>query len=394
MHGPSPVLHSPAYFQNPYPTWKWLRENDPVHRFLFPGTDVPVWLVTRYDDVRAILEDPRFSNDPDNASRQFQDAGLGFSMLKTIILSDPPDHTRLRKLAMKPFTPRNTEKWRSVTEDVVDGLLDEAAGRGEMDVVRDFAAIVPAEVLGRILGVGMDRRKQVLANLQEAFSGDPERIRKSSEWLLDNARELVAYKRANPGDDLTTQLIEAREGSDRLGEAELVALVQQLVAAGIDTTQNLIANATLALLDHPDQLAILREDTSIMPQAVEEFLRYDGAAVVSFMRFAMHDLEFGGVELPAGAAVWPALQSANHDHDHFPEPDRLDLSRTAVRHVGMGHGLHNCMGAALARLEVRIAMSALLSRFPSLALAVSRSELCYQPDMFVRRLKSLPVRLS
>ncbi|MBE3016049.1 cytochrome P450 [Microbispora sp. NEAU-D428] len=395
MRGPSPALYSPEFFQNPYPTWAWLRENDPVHQFAFPGTDVPVWLVTRYADVLALLADPRVSSNPDNADQRFKEAGLGFSALGMVPgLSDPPDHTRLRRLAMKAFTPRNVEIWRTFVRDTVHSLLDKAEARGETDVVQDFAGVLTAEVTGQILGMKPDLRQDLAEHMNGVLSNVPERVQESGKWLLDNAREVVAFKRTHPGDDLTSRLIAARDGADRLSEEELVAWVSALIFGGHDTTKNLIGNATLALLDHPDQFALLRDDLSITPQAVEEFLRYESPVTMSSWRFVTSDLKVAGVELPVGAAVLPATLSANHDPDRFPDPDRLDLSRTDVRHLAFAHGVHNCIGAALARMEAQIAMSALVGRFPELTLAVPRSDLRYRAIMFARQLESLPVRLS
>ncbi|MBE3014790.1 cytochrome P450 [Microbispora sp. NEAU-D428] len=393
MNGPSPALYTPEFFQDPYPALTWLRRHDPVHEFVFPGTDVPVYLVTRYADVLALLQDARFSNDYANAGRQFLAAGLGFAPLgRNVLMADPPDHTRLRKLAMKAFTPRNVEIWRGVVEEMVDDILCSVGARGEMDVVNDLATVIPADVIGRILGMDADRREGLSEQMKGVASGVPGRVRESLETVLDYTRELVAAKRAHPMDDLTSHLIETRDGSDRLDEAELVTMVATLIVAGFETTQNLIANAVLALLDHPEQLELLRKDLSIVPQAVEELLRYAGALAVSGWRFATHDLEFAGAALPAGAAVLGGLLSANRDPERFADPDRLDLSRRDVRHIGFGHGLHNCLGAALARLEVRIVLSMLISRFPEWELTVTRSHIRYEANIFSRRPESLPVR--
>ncbi|MBE3016357.1 cytochrome P450, partial [Microbispora sp. NEAU-D428] len=326
------------------------------------------------------------------AGREFKEAGLALTVFgRNVALADPPDHMRLRKLAMKAFTPRNVETWRVTVHDAVHRLLDKAVPRGEMDVVKDFASVIPAEAIGGILGVRADQRLDVLRHVEAVVSAIPERIRDSSQWLMNHARELVAFKRAHPADDLTSRLIETRDGGDRLDETELVAMVQLLIFTGYDTTRHLISNAALALLDHPDQLAILRQDLSLMPQAVEEFLRYEGSLAASVTRFAKQDLELAGVELPAGAAVWGMLMSANRDPERFPDPDRLDLARQDVRHLGLGHGLHNCMGAALARMQAHVAIAALVSRLPGLALTVPRDGLRYQPSMVSRSLQSLPV---
>ncbi|WP_221890849.1 cytochrome P450 [Microbispora sp. KK1-11] len=352
-------------------------------------------MVTRYDDVRDLLADSRFSTDADFASAEFHGAGLGWSPVgKIMAVADPPNHTRLRKLAAKSFTPRNVRIWREVLSEEIGVLLDSLEGRSEFDVVSDFAPEIPARALGRILGFEVHRHEYVAANAQAINSGDPERIPDAAKALLNLAEELIEIRRQAPGDDLITHLIAAREGEDRLSEDELVAMIANLVLGGYDTTQTFLANAILALLDHPHQQEVLRDDPGIASSAVEEFLRYEGSLTTLNWRFAKHELELAGTGLPAGAPVLAGVMSANRDASRFPDPDRLDLTRKDVRHLGLGHGIHNCIGAAMARLVAELAIPALVTRFPTISLAVPRSEINYRPSFFVRSIEALPLTVG
>ncbi|MDO0939329.1 cytochrome P450 [Streptomyces sp. DG2A-72] len=398
-----PPLFTGEYFQNPYPAFTWLRENSPVHPLTFPVGNLPMWLVTRYEDVRAILGDHnRFSSDaPRWATEDFKKAGMAFGTGTVIeqILSvlDPPDHTRVRKLAMGAFTPRRTATWKEPTEQIVQSALDRMQRMEQPDVM-EFASIVPAEVIGRVLGIPLDRFKEILHAIERALHVDPEHTDESTkayQEIVDYGREVITEKRRNPGDDLTTTFIDARDGDDRLDEDELVALVALMIMVGLDTTRNLIGSGVLALLDHPDQRDLLRAEPQLADTAVEEFLRYDGALTVALIRFTKEDVEVAGTRIPAGSTVIAALQSANRDPAYFAHPDRLDITRNGdARHLGLGHGLHNCLGAALARLETRIAVPAVFERFPDLSLAVPRSDLRYGESWLLRSLESLPVHLN
>ncbi|WP_202610676.1 cytochrome P450 family protein [Herbidospora solisilvae] len=359
-----------------------------------------MWAVSRFQDVRALLTDPRFGCGYDHAGADFQAAGLGIGrgteLEEALALSDPPQHTRLRRLTAKMFTSRQMSKWSGITERTADRLLDGLRDRDRIDLVRDYAALVPCEVISAILGIPFERRDFVLGLTSTIFATDPEvavRAPQAAETLIGYARELIAGKRRRPGDDVTSELIAAREDGDRLSENELVAMVTSFVIGGFDTTQNLIANAALALLDHPDQRRALLSRPDLAGQATEEFLRYDGAFLTALWRFPLEDLDFDGTWLPAGAPVFPLIASANRDPAQFTEPDRLDITRGGPRHVGLGHGIHACLGAALARLEGQVAIPRLFAAFPELSLAVARDELTYRPSFLVRALTSLPVTL-
>ncbi|MEV5432629.1 cytochrome P450 [Streptomyces sp. NPDC052701] len=399
---PPAPLFSADYFQNPYPTFAWLREHSPVHEFRFPAGNVRTWIVTRYDDVKAVLADPRFSSEGGTwGNAEFKEAGLvsgaGSVLEKAVTVVDPPAHTRLRRLAMSTFTPRRIAQWRQTVERVVASALDSCAARGEFDVMDDYAGPVSSAVMGEILGLRIERHRELVDALAQAFPSDAARMDQAPEGfarICGYAEDLVALKRRSPADDLTSALIHARQDEDQLSEEELVAMVAAMILAGSDTVRAFVGNAVLALLDHPDQSRLLRERPDLEAGAFEELLRYEGPLTTALFRVTTEELELAGTVLPAGAPVIAALLSANRDPRQFSDPDRLDLTRSGSRHVGFGHGLHNCLGAALARLEGQLAIPALLRRFPSLTLAVPRGELRHIENWAMRRLVRLPVHAA
>ncbi|MFI8404599.1 cytochrome P450 [Streptomyces sp. NPDC085463] len=400
----APVLFDSAYYQDPYTVYDRLRVHDHIHRFRFPVGDVPMIFLSRYDDVKRLLSDQRFSNDGAVwGSEEFKRSGMIFGadtlIGRILTVLDPPDHTRVRKLAMGAFTPRRAATWKEPVERIVTESLDRLAASENPDVM-DFASRIPADVTGEILGFPLKRFGDMLHAIERAFHADPSNpdndaeVAAAFEEIVVYGRELIVEKRRNPGDDLTSLFIHARDGEDRLTEDELVSMVAVMIMAGIDTTRNLIGSAVLALLDHPDQRRLLVERPEHVPGAVEEFLRYDGAFTVGLFRLAKEDLELDGVPVPAGTPVVAGLQAANYDPEKFTDPRRLDITRTGtVRHLALGHGLHNCMGAALARLETGIAVPALLRRFPDLRLAVPREEIRFEENWLLRSLPALPVAL-
>ncbi|WEH14808.1 cytochrome P450 [Streptomyces sp. VNUA24] len=394
-----PALFSPAYYQNPHPTLAWLRDHSPVHEFPFPVGEVRTWMVTRYDDVRAVLADSRFSAETGAwAGDDFREAGLvsaaGTILERGIAVIDPPDHTRLRRLAMSAFTTRRIEQWRDTVRSVVDRVLEDCARRGTFDVMDDYAGEVSAGVLSAILGFRIERHRELVTALNEAFPSDPalmHRVPAAFGRICEYAGELVEDKRRHPADDLTSALIQARDEENRLDGDELTGLVAAFIMGGSDTVRGFIGNAVLALLDHPGETARLRAKPGLARSAMEELLRYEGALHTALFRVTTEPVELSGVKLPAGAPVIAGLLAANRDPRRFAEPDRLRLTGESPRHVGFGHGLHNCIGAALARMEGEIAVPALVTRFPGLALALPRDQVRYIENWAIRRLTSLPV---
>ncbi|MBB2910700.1 cytochrome P450 [Streptosporangium becharense] len=362
----------------------------------FPG--VRVWLVTRYEDVRALYNDPRMSVNQETANTDFHTAGMaygaGTEMGHSLLFKDPPDHTRMRTLASKVFSARRIAGWRDTVERITDQLLDDVAPHQRVDLLGVFCYPLPIMVIGEVLGIpGNDHRKLrqwmdplVGLSREEALAG--------TKSLMAYVREIITVKRADPSDDVISALIAARDGDRKLTEDELVGNVFGLISAGFETTANLIGNGVLALLDHPDQLRLLRENPPLMDSAMEEILRYDGPTATTIFRFPTEDVRVGGVVIPAGEPILMALGAANRDPEVFDDPDALDIRRGDNAHISFGRGIHHCLGAALARLEGKTALRTLLRRYPDISLAVSRQQIRYKPAVIVRGLEELPVVLQ
>ena len=384
----------PEFVADPYPTYRRLRTDDPVHQ-----NPLGFWVLTRYEDVMATLRDARAVKEPIAAfvAARFGAAvpAIGFSMLDR----DPPDHTRLRGLVSKAFTPKMVERLRSEVQAIVDGLLDAVEGAGTMDLIEQFAYPLPVTVICQMLGVpvkdrerfkqwGLDIARGLDAIMLPPDSEVARRSVASRQALTAYFRELIAERRATPRADVLSDLIAAEEAGDRLSEAELLATCMLLLIAGHETTVNLIGNGTLALLRHPDQLRLLRERPGLIGTAVEELLRFDGP-VQRTARIPSEDITIDGRTIPKGELVMPFIGAADRDPAQFPEPDRLDITRTDNRHVAFGLGIHFCLGAPLARVEGQIAINTLLRRMPRLALATERP--VFRQSLTLRGLESLEV---
>ncbi|MEC4018170.1 cytochrome P450 family protein [Streptomyces sp. H27-D2] len=413
---------------DPYPWYEKLRAQGPVHRVRTPDAG-ELWLVVGHEASRSALTDDRLSKDWQFAN--ITDTTSGAAINANMLEADPPEHTRLRRLVAKEFTSRRVEALRPRVREIAEELLDamsagSATGGGvaadsggaaaglvpgartpgartfgsrapearRADLVDAFCFPLPMTVICELLGVpSLDR---------EAFRGWSNEIvaRTSPEAEAEAVREMGAYlveliedKRCSPGEDLISALIRTMdEDGDRLSSDELVGMAFLLLVAGHETTVNLISNTVRALLQHPEQLAALRADMSLVDGAVEETLRYDGPVETSTYRFAREPVEIGGTTIPAGEAVLVALASAGRDPNRFPDPDRFDIRRPAQGHVAFGHGLHFCLGAPLARMEARIAVRALLERCPELALDLDPAELEWVPGMLMRGVRRLPIR--
>jgi cytochrome P450 len=369
----------PGYLEDPYTTFAQLREHDPVHL-----TPFGVWYVSRYEDVVRLTRDPSMSVDDTNAKPTMLDAlrdeVLGEERVQrnlSMLDRDPPDHTRLRRLVSRAFTPKRIAELRSRIQQLVDAKLDKAAEAGEMELVADLAFPLPFDVISEMLGLPDTDRDQirewsgvVVRGLEPVADADLLRaIEAAGQNLTQLVTELIEWKRSNPDDRILTHLIEAEEGGDVLSDEELVAQVLLLFIAGHETTVNLIGNGTLALLRNPDQTALLRDDPDLIGNAVEEFLRYD-APVQMTRRITVDDIELRGRTIEAGSFTVLALASANRDEDHFgPTAANLDLRRAnAGEHLSCG-GVHFCLGAALARMEAQVAIGSLVQRFPNLTAA-------------------------
>ncbi|MGI5399735.1 cytochrome P450 family protein [Streptomyces sp. CA-135486] len=380
---------------DPYVVYARLREAGPVHRIA--GTDgLPAWLVTRYDDVRQALADPRLSLDKRNAAPGgYRGMALPPALDANLLNMDPPDHTRIRRLVSQAFTPRRVAQLREPIRKTADQLLDAIAPHGRADLIASYAAPLPINVICDLLGVAPEDRRDFRAWTDALVAPDPaepSRAKEAVGAMLAFFTELIARKRAEPADDLLSAMIAVRDEEDRLSEDELMSLAFVILFGGYENTVHLIGNATLALLSHPDQLAALRADPGRLGGAVEEFARYDGPAPLAIRRFPVEDITIGGVTIPAGETVLLSLAAAHRDPQRFTDPDRLDIGRDATGHLALGHGIHYCLGAPLARMETEIALAALLERFPRLDLDVPYGELRWRPSLRARGLLSLPVR--
>ena len=394
------------------PRYAQLRTDEPMSRIRLPYGE-EAWLAVRHSDVRTVLGDIRFGRAP--AVERDEPRLTPRQQYTGMLTLDPPDHTRLRRLVAKAFTARRVEQLRPRAQEIADGLVDEMVKIGPpADLVEHFATPLPIQVICELLGIpyaDRDRFHVWSESIVSTTSLPLEKIEEYRNSLFGYIAELVAQRRREPIDDLLGALVRARDenqdryddsGSARLGprrdpepslsETELVELAGGLLAAGHETTVTQIPNFMYVLLQYPEQLAQLRADPSLIPAAVEELLRYVPLGVgSSFARYAKEDVEVGGVLVRAGEPVLGSLSSANRDGEVFTDPDRLDFGREDNPHMGFGHGVHHCVGAQLARMELQVAVGTLIGRFPGLRLAVPEPELPWKRGLLVRGLLSMPV---
>jgi len=399
-------LANPALLANPYPFYALVRQSSPVLRVPLPvETGAGVWLLTRHAEVDLALRDRRFSVDRMRADaarlnqERLPDVFLsGPGALRPMLVMDPPDHTRVRGLVSKAFTPRRVAALEERIRKLVGELLDQALARGpELDVIRDLGEPLPAIVIAELLGLPPEDHRAfkqwstaMIETVPQVPLGGGKDLSEKVEVILHYLRGAIAERRRAPGDDLISGMIEAQEERDALSDRELLATSFLLLVAGHETTTNLIGNGSLALLRNPDQLARLRAEPGLMENAVEELLRYD-SPVQGTVRVTTEEVELGGQRVPANALVICGIGAANRDPAVHPDPDRLDLGRSGIRHLSFGLGAHFCLGAALARLEGRAAFEALLERCPDLRLVQPEGPFEYRANFVLRGLKSLPV---
>ncbi|MEU4659736.1 cytochrome P450 [Streptomyces sp. NPDC023723] len=391
---------------DPYPEYACLRAKEPV-RHVLEGEGLYGVLVTRDEDVRTLLSDPRMSKDPRTAPADWQEAGRGRPLedrtgLGTHLLTtDGAEHARLRRLVSTAFTARRIEGLRGQVQRITDGLLDEIVPRGRVDLVTEFGFPLAITVICELLGVPA-ADQEVFRRWTKDFrrwtnktaddpSGEAGARPVGLRDLLGYLTELVARRRREPADGLVDALIAARDAGDRLDETELLSMLSLLLVGGFETTVNLIGNGILTLLRHPGQLALLRERPELLDSALEEMIRYDGSFETATWRFPLEPVEIAGTRIEKGYPVLLSLASANRDPARFTAPDRFDVTRAENGHVGFGRGAHFCLGAPLARLETRIAFEALLRRLPGLALAVPVGQLRWMRSLTIRGLEALPV---
>ncbi|MGW3008631.1 cytochrome P450 family protein [Streptomyces sp. NPDC001219] len=381
---------------DPYPYYAKLRAQGPVHRVRLPYGQEG-WLVVGHRAARAALSDARLNKDWRKTGLQ-NDAGEESALWTSMLDADPPHHTRLRKLVAKEFTSRRVEALRPRVQQITDELLDAmlAAPEGRADLVEALAFPLPMTVICELLGVPTVDREAFRAWSNEIVAPTGEEAAQQavvamSGYLVD----LIESKRKAPGDGLLSALIRTSdEDGDQLSRDELIGTAFLLLVAGHETTVSLLANGVRALLQHPAQLAALRADFSLLDNAVEEMLRYDGPVETATWRFTAEPVQIGDTLIPAGETVVIALASASRDHEHFAAADDFDITRDARGHTAFGHGIHFCLGAPLARLEARIALRSLLERCPDLALDTDIDDLIWRTGMLIRGTEHLPVRWS
>ncbi|WP_437635633.1 cytochrome P450 family protein [Sorangium sp. So ce854] len=396
-----PDISSAQHKANPHPLYARLRAEAPVVRILF-GDGKPAWLVTRHADVASALKDPRLGKDPfraltarERAAQTPWTPSFLRPLTKNMLDQDPPDHTRLRALVHQVFTPRRVEDLRGRIVTITEGLVARARARGAIDLLEELALPLPIRVIGELLGIPEADwpRFRAWTNRMVGLrtSLDMVRAAPSLYMLMRYLRALVGKRRRTGGDDLIAALVRAEEEGSRLNEDELLAMVLLLVAAGHETTVNLIASGTLALLDDPESLDRMRREPGLVKPAVEELLRFTSPVDLATERYTTEDVAFGEHVIPRGQRVFPVLGSANHDEQVFASPGRLALDREPNRHLGFGNGAHYCLGAPLARLEAQIAFPAIVRDLPGLRLAVPRASLTWRPSTVLRGLTRLPV---
>jgi cytochrome P450 len=397
-------ITSAQFKADPYPFYARLRAEAPVFRVTLPDRQT-AWLVTRYDDVSRVLKDEGFAKDRRNAMTSEQLARQPWipdfvkPLMRNMLDLDGVDHDRLRSLVQKAFTPRLVEQMRPRIQQLTEDLLAALQSRKQIDLIHDYALPLPTTVIAQMLGVPVQDRHRFNRWSKTLF------LISASRWGLLKAipsvwqfmryiRRLLAARRADPGDDLISALVQAEEGGERFGEDELLAMVMLLLVAGHETTVNLIGNGTLALLEHPDQMERLRSDPALIKPAVEELLRFHSPVEMATERFPRENTAVAGVTIPRGEMVLAVLASANRDEQQFVDPDKLDLSREPNRHLSFGLGVHFCLGAPLARLEGQLAINTLLRRTSHLQLAVPAAALRWRRGMVVRGLEALPLAVA
>ncbi|HEX5886087.1 MAG TPA: cytochrome P450 [Pyrinomonadaceae bacterium] len=386
---------------DPFPFLAHLRVSEPVYRTTLPDKTV-VWLLTRYDDVTALLRDERFTKNRRSALTKDQLRKLPWTppmfrpLERNMLDLDPPDHTRLRSLVHKAFTPSLVEQMRSRTQAIADELLDRVVPRGEMDLISDFALPLPMTIITEILGVPakdhdkFHRWSQAVVSLS---SPSPTLRVLPGVWMfIRYLRQFFKLRRRDPRDDLVTALIKAEEAGDKLSEDELLAMVFLLLIAGHETTVNLIGNGTLALIENPNEMRKLQSEPSLVKPAIEELLRYTSPVLMTTERYARENAMIHGVTIPRGEMTLGVIGSANRDENVFDNPNELRISRDPNKHISFGQGIHFCLGAPLARMEAHIAFTTLLRRLPDLRLKNSAHSLRWRPSMFLRGLVALPVK--
>lgn len=389
-------LSNPDFLTDPYPFYRQLRETAPVFWFPHGGPTGGMWLVTRYDDVAALLKEKSVLKD---ITRLLPPEKLGPEPInRDLLSSDPPDHTRLRALVNQAFTPKRIKDLEPRINEIAGELLDQVRDKGRMEFMMDFAVPFPIIVIAELLGVPPDDRREfrawsnaLIRGIDAVGRGEDaqQKAMEAGQSLLIYMGALIQKRRAEPEDDLISALTVARDGADALSEDELVSMCQLLLIAGHETTVNLLGNGLLNVLRHRDQWELLRRHPDYLESAVEEMLRYESPVQRATARFTSEPIEIAGQAIPPGQQVSAVIGAANRDPAHFADPDRFDITRQPNPHLAFGRGIHFCLGAPLSRAETRIAFGRLLAEFPGLMLASDSAD--WNGNTFLRGLSSLPV---
>ncbi|WP_431970924.1 cytochrome P450 family protein [Nocardia sp. bgisy134] len=397
----------PDFFRTPYAFYEQLRAEGPVHQIQL-RTGVRAWVIVDYDAAREALRNPTIRKDPHTdtgAEARRESAGesgvraVNARLSHHLLNMDPPQHARLRKLVVPAFAPARIEALTSritaITDELLDGL---ARAEGPVDLMAEFAFPLPITVICEMLGVPTGDRaqfKEWSAVVSDITLADPVRMRSATEAVVAYFEDLLARRRAEgPGADLFSDLVTAGGAEDRLTDDEIISMAFLILIAGHETTVNLIGNTMLTLLSDPSRYAALREDLDRVPALVEEMLRFEGPVNMATLRYTTVPTVIGETEVPAGELVLVALGSANHDEKHFVAPENFDAERNPNGHLAFGHGIHFCLGAGLARLEARIAISRMLDRYPDLRLAVDADEILWRESVLFRGVQDLPVEVT
>ena len=394
------------FMQRPYEILEKFRKAGRVHHVMFPhGADV--WLVTRYDDVRQLLSDPRVSKDGRRMNEMFArhtgtyvedekpDVGFDDELSYHMLNSDPPYHTRLRGLVSKAFTLRRMEAFRPRIAQLVEEMLDALAGRDEVDLVGEYAQPLPIIIICDVLGIPFEDREMFQRwAVQLVGAGQPpEVVEQASKNVYEYGKQVIGIKRAHPEDDMMSALARVMEG-DRLTDIELTAMIFLFTVAGHITSQHTLSNGVLSLLTHPEEMAKLRTDTSLIPAAIDELMRYDGPVGVATFRFTAEEVAVGDTVIPAGEILALSMLSAHRDETKFPDPNRLDVTRRPTGVLAFGHGVHFCIGQPLAKIQTELALRRLLERFPHLRLIVDPATLKWESSALLRGVINLPVSVN
>ena len=396
------------FMAHPYEILERLRAAGPAHPVVFPH-GAKVWLVTGYDDVRQLLTDPRVSKDGLRANELFArhsgmagdedepgSIGVNDELTRHMLNSDPPRHTRLRSLVSKEFNPKRMDGFRPRLEQVADRLLDAMDdGRPVVDLIAGFTQPMTITTICDVLGVPAEDKPLFHGWAAELVGAGhaPEVVEAASNSVISYAQASIESKRANPGQDMLSMLVHGKEGGDRLTQDELVSMFFLIIMAGHVTSMHTLTNVIHSLLTHPAELAKLRADMSLVPAAIDELIRFDSGVAVGTFRFTREAITLGEVTIPAGEILALSMNSAHRDTTKYSDADRLDLNRCPKNHLGFGHGTHYCVGAPLARIQLEVALSKLLTRFGDLTLAVDPESLEWEHGALMRGLTELPVSL-